>query len=85
MFLQKASWKKLPNFKSSPKKKYLCWENKTWSEPMLDTYKQIEKLQVAAIFRDIAIKTLVMVHFCERKYIVLQLYSAKKCASLKVV
>ncbi len=52
---------------------------------MLDTYKQIEKLQVAAIFRDIAIKTLVMVHFCERKYIVLQLYSAKKCASLKVV
>ncbi len=34
MFLLNASSKKLPNFKSSPNKKYLCWDNETWSEPV---------------------------------------------------
>ncbi len=40
LFLQNASSKKLPNFKSSPNKKYLCWDNETWSEPLPDTYKE---------------------------------------------
>ncbi len=60
MFLQNTSSKKLPNFKSSPKKKYLLWDNETWSESVPDTYKDTEKFQVAAIFRDIAIRILVM-------------------------
>ncbi len=42
---------------------------------MSDTYKHTEKIQVSAIFRDIAIRILVKVHFCESK-----LYKAKKCA-----
>jgi hypothetical protein len=67
MFLQNASSKKLLNFKSSPNKKHLCWDNETWSEPVPDTYKHTEKLQIAAIFRDIAIRILVMVHFCGSK------------------
>jgi hypothetical protein len=39
-----------------------------------------KKYQVPAIFRDIAIRILVKVHFCESK-----LYKAKKCALLKIV
>ncbi len=74
MFLLNASSKKLPNFKSSPNKKYFCWDNETWSEPVPDTYKH------TAIVRDIAIRILVKVHFCESK-----LYKAKKCALLKIV
>jgi hypothetical protein len=60
IFLQNASSKKLQNFKSSPNKKHLCWDNETWSEPVPETYKDKKKLQVAAIFRDIAIRNLVM-------------------------
>jgi hypothetical protein len=44
MFLQNASSKKLPNFKSSPNKKYSCWDNENWSEPVPDTYKHTEKI-----------------------------------------
>ncbi len=71
MFLLNASSKKRPNFKSSPNKKYLCWDNETWSEPVPDTYKHTEK---------IAFRILVKVHFCESK-----LYKAKKYALLKIV
>jgi hypothetical protein len=44
MFLQNASSKKLPKFKSSPNKKYLCWDNETWSESVPDAYKHTEKI-----------------------------------------
>jgi hypothetical protein len=43
MFLQNASSKKLPKFKSLPNKKYSRWDNETWSEPVSDTYKHTQK------------------------------------------
>jgi hypothetical protein len=51
MFLQNASSKKLPNFKSLPNKKYLCWDNETWSEPVPDTYKDTEKITGGSHFQ----------------------------------
>ncbi len=51
MFLQNASSKKLPNFKSLPNKKYLCWDNETWSEPVPDTYKDTEKIAGGSHFQ----------------------------------
>jgi hypothetical protein len=51
MFLLNASSKKLPNFKSLPNKKYLCWDNKTWSEPVPDTYKHTEKISGSSHFQ----------------------------------
>ncbi len=36
--------KNCPNFKSSPNKKYFCWDNKTWLEPVPETYKHTEKI-----------------------------------------
>ncbi len=50
-FLQNASLKKLPNFKISPNKKYLCWDNETWSEPVPDTYKRTEKIAGCSHFQ----------------------------------
>jgi hypothetical protein len=59
---------KLPNFKSLPNKKYLCWDNETLNLSLCQTHTNTQKkMQVAAIFRDIAIRILVMVHFCESK------------------
>ena len=80
MFLLNASSKKLPNFKSLPNKKYLCWDNETWSDLCQKHTNTQKKFQLPAIFRDIAIRILVKVHFCESK-----LYKAKKCALLKIV
>jgi hypothetical protein len=60
MFLQNASSKKLPNFKSSPNKKYLCGTMKLGQNLCQTQTKTHKKLQVAAIFRDIAIRILVM-------------------------
>ncbi len=51
MFLQNASSKKLPNFKNSPNKKYLCWNNETWSEHVPDTYKHTEKIADCSNFQ----------------------------------
>jgi hypothetical protein len=53
VFLQYASSKKLLNFNNPPNKKYLFWDNETWSELVPYTYKHTEK--IAAIFRDNAI------------------------------
>ncbi len=42
---------KQPNFESSPNKKYLCWDNETWSEPVPDTYKYTEKISGCSHFQ----------------------------------
>ncbi len=51
MFLLNASSKKLPNFKSLPNKKYLCWDNETWSELVPDTYKHTEQISGSSHFQ----------------------------------
>ncbi len=35
---------KLAKVSKPPNKKYLCWDNKTWSAPVPDTCKRTEKI-----------------------------------------
>ncbi len=83
MFLLNASSNKLPRFESLPNKKYLCWDNETWSELVPDTYKHTEKITGCSHFQEHCNYNFSKGTFLW-KQIVLQLYKAKKCALLKV-
>jgi hypothetical protein len=44
-------WKHNASQKALSVKKYLYWDNETWSEPVLDTYKHIEKIAGGSHFQ----------------------------------